>query len=168
MPEHMPEHVTSSHVLALASEIEALRELYTVATPSQRWSVVLQRINNPASYPNELVTRVSAIEAFARSLVANFNSPNKEAILAKHRKLAKRDATSLVDAYTKLRATSPKELFGEELWEVFRVAVSARNLLVHECTYLDVQKYLPMENACTEVLFGLVKLSEAKMSAPAV
>jgi hypothetical protein len=130
-------------------------------------SVALQRINNPSAYPNELVTRVSAVEAFARSLVANFDAPNREAVLTKHRKLAARDAVSLVQSYTKLFSTTPKDVFGEEIWEFFRMAVNARNLLVHECTYLDAQKYLPMENACTEVLFGLAKLAKVRLPASA-
>ncbi|MFZ2651708.1 MAG: hypothetical protein WA210_16545, partial [Burkholderiaceae bacterium] len=70
--------------------------------------------------------------------------------------------TGLVEAYVKLHGSTPKELFGEELWELFRLAVSARNLLVHECTYLDAQKYLPMAHSCTEVLFGLAKLSSTR------
>ena len=155
--------MTPPHVLAQVSELKKLRELYAGATPRQRLSVALQRINNPAAYPNELVTRVSAVEAFARSLLANLNSSNKQEILAKHRRFAKLDATNLIEKYTKLCATNPKELFGEEIWEIFRVAVSARNLLVHECTYLDAQKYLPMEHSSTEVLFGLAKHSKTRL-----
>lgn len=149
-------------VLAQAAELQKLRLAYEGATPRQRFTVALQRINNPAAYPNDLVTRVSAVEAFARSLLANSGASNREEVLAKHRKLAKREATSLVEAYAKLHRTSPKSVFGEELWETFRLAVAARNLLVHECTYLDAQKYLPMAHSCTEVLFGLAKLSNTK------
>ncbi len=149
-------------VLAQVAELQKLRVAYEGATPRQRLSVAVQRINNPSAYPNELVTLVSAVEAFARSLLANHGSPRKEEVLAKHRKLAKREATSLVEAYVKLHGTTPKSVFGEELWEIFRVAVAARNLLVHECTYLDAQKYLPMAHSCTELLFGLAKLSNTK------
>lgn len=150
------------HVLAQVAELEKLRRLYEGATPRERFSVALNRINNPAAYPNELVTRVSAVEAFARSLLANFGARNKAEVLTKYRKLLKREATGLVEAYARLHAASPRELFGEELWEVFRLAVSARNLLVHECTYLDTEKYLPMAHSCTEVLFGLSKLSSTR------
>ena len=136
--------------------------MYEGATPRQRWSVALQRINNPSADPNELVTRVSAVEAFARSLLANSGTSSRDDVLIKHRRLSKRDAPSLVEAYVKLHATTPKDAFGEEIWETFRVAVSARNLLVHECTYLDAQKYMPMSHSCTEVLFGLKKLSERR------
>jgi hypothetical protein len=137
--------------------------MYEGATPRQRFSVAPQRINHPAAYPNELVTRVSAVEAFARSLLANFGARSREEVLTQHRRLASRDATSLVEAYAKLNATTAKALFGEELWGIFRLAVNARNLLVHECTYLDAEKYLPMEHACTEVLFGLAKLSNTRV-----
>lgn len=150
------------HVHAQIAELEKLRMLYEGATPRQRFKVALDRINNPAADANDLVTRVSAVEAFARSLIANFGARDKAEVLAKYRRLSKREATDLVTAYAKLRDTTPKELFGEELWEFFRVAVSARNLLVHECTYLDAQKYLPMAHSCTEVLFGLAKLSNTR------
>ena len=150
------------HVLAQAAELEELRRLYEGATPRQRFSVALDRINNPTDYPNELVTRVSAVEAFARSLVANFGARNRSEVLTKHRKISRQETTGLVQAYTKLHATTPRELFGEELWETFRLAVSARNLVVHECTYLDAQKYLPMAHSCTEILFGLDKLSNTR------
>lgn len=151
------------HVLAQAAELQKLRVDYEGATPRQRLSVAMQRINNPDSYPNDLVTRVSAVEAFARSLLANFGISNREELLAKHRRLAKREAHNLVEAYVKLHKTTPAVVFGEELWETFRVAVAARNLLVHECTYLDAQKYLPMAHACSEVLFALAKLSDTKV-----
>jgi hypothetical protein len=151
-------------VLAQAAELQALRVSYAGATPSQRLKVAIQRINNPTAYANELVTRVSAVEAFARSLLANVDTTDREQVQAKHKKLESREATSLVEAYSKLHGVKPKDVFGEELWETFRVAVSARNLLVHECTYLDAQKYLPMAHSCTEVLFGLAKLSNTRVA----
>jgi hypothetical protein len=150
------------HVLAQIAELENLRRLYEGATPRQRFSVALNRINDPAAYPNDLVTRVSAVEAFARSLLANHGARSKAEVHAKHRKFAKREATGLVEEYVRLHAATPKSLFGEELWEFFRLAVNARNLLVHECTFLDAQKYLPMAHSCTEVLFGLAKLSNTR------
>jgi hypothetical protein len=95
-------------VLAQANELQKLRLAYEGATPRQRLSVALQRINNPDAYPNELVTRVSAVEAYARSLISNFGATNRDEVLAMHRKLSKREATSLVEAYTKLHKTHPK------------------------------------------------------------
>jgi hypothetical protein len=94
--------------------------------------------------------------------MANFGARSKAEVLTKHRRFSKKEATGLVEAYARLHATTPKELFGEELWEFFRLAVSARNLLVHECTFLDAQKYLPMAHSCTEILFGLAKLSNTR------
>ena len=152
----------SPQALAVANELLKLRRLYEGATPRQRFAVALARINNPAHYPNALVTHVSAVEAFARSLLANHGASSQAEVLAKHKRLSRQEATTLVEAYAKLHATTPKQVFGEDIWEIFRVAVSARNLLVHECTYLDAQKYLPMEHACTEVLFGLASLSKTQ------
>jgi len=150
------------HLLAQNAELEDLRRLYEAATPRQRFSVAIDRINNPSAYPNDLVTRVSAVEAFARSLLANYGAKSKAEILAKYRKYSRQEATGLVEAYVKLYATTPTTLFGEELWETFRLAVRARNLVVHECTFLDAQKYLPMAHSCSEVLFGLKTLSHTR------
>ncbi len=157
-----------SQVLVQTAELENLRRLYEGATPRQRLAVALDRINFPASYPNDLVTRVSAVEAFARSLIANFGAQSRAEVLATHRRFQRREATGLVEAYAKLHATTAKGIFGEELWQTFRLAVSARNLLVHECTYLDAEKYLPMAHSCTEVLFALAKLSNTRLPKNAV
>jgi hypothetical protein len=150
----------SPQLLAVSEELLKLRRAYEGATPRQRFAVALDRINNPADYPNVLVTRVSAVEAFARSLLANHGAGSRADVLAEHQRHSRKEATGLVEAYVKLHATTPKQVFGEELWEIFRLAVSARNLLVHECTYMDPQMYLPMEHACTEVLFRLADLSK--------
>ena len=150
-------------VLALISELQRLREAFAGATPRQRFLVGLDRVNNPDAYPNDLVTRVSAIEAFARSLVANSHVGSRTEVIVKHRRLEKREAHHLVAAYLKLHCLEPRNHFGEQVWETFRAAVGARNLLVHECTYLDAQKYLPMADACTEVLFALARLSRIRL-----
>jgi hypothetical protein len=155
--------VALPHLHRLSEELQKLRISYEGASPRQRLSVAVQRINNPEAYPNDLVTRVSAVEAFARSLLASFGAASREEVLVKHRRLAKREAPVLVEAYARCHATSAKTVFGEELWETFRLAVNARDLLVHECTYLDAEKYLPMAHSCTEVLFGLAKLSNTRV-----
>jgi hypothetical protein len=149
--------MTLPHLLAQVKELEKLRISYERATPRQRFKVALDRINNPDHYPNDLVTRVSAVEALARSLLAHSLESNRDDIQARHRSLGKLDAPNLIARYAKVLGTTPAELFGIEDWELFRIAVAARNLLAHECTYLDAQSYLPLANAATEVLFALRK-----------
>lgn len=147
-------------ITALNEDLLNLRRIYEAATPKQRFSIVLQRINNPATYANELVTRVSGVEAYARCLLAHSQAKNKSELSEQYKKHAKSEATVLVTKFLKSRRVVPSTEFGEELWELFRAAEKARNLLVHECTYLDAAKFLPMSHACTEVL---MRLSEYAM-----
>ena len=148
--------------LALVEEIAELRRLYEIGTPRQRLSIALKRINSPEANASDLVTRVSAVEAFARCILAHTSTSTHEQVHLKYRKYAKREATSLVEGYLKLHAKTPQSTFGDEIWELFRLAVSTRNLIVHECTFLDAQKYLPMAHACTEVLLELSKISRTR------
>lgn len=115
-------------------------------------SVIRQRIDNPTTYANELVTSVSGVEAYARCLLAHSEAKSKAELAERYRKLAKSEATVLVGKFLKIRGLTPVNEFGEEMWETFRAAERARNLLVHECTYLDAIKFLPLSHACTEVL----------------
>ena len=126
-------------ISALNEQLLAHRREYEGATPKQRFAVVLDRINNRAIYESELVTHVSAVEAHARALVANDGAKSNDDTRRNYKKYTKREATGLVTHYLKLRGTTPQAELGEELWELFRAAEKARSLLVHECTYIDVQ-----------------------------
>ena len=156
--------MTFPYIIAIADELKELRKAYEGAHPKQRRSVALKRINDPSAYPNDLVTRVSAIEAYARSLLANAGAKNNEEVLKRYKRYARNEATSLVEGYLKCHAIKPRDYFGPEIWELFRVAVDARNILVHECTYLDASKYLPLAHACTEVFSHLGRLEDQPTS----
>ena len=154
-PKHFPH---------LVAELESLRDQYICATPRQRFGVALQRINDPPAIPNQLVTNVSAVEAFARSLVAHLESHTREELRSAHQRIKKREAHNLVADYLKSKQLKPDEHFGEELWAGFRLAVGYRNLLVHECTYIAPSSYLPLVHCCREVFMALSKLSGTKSS----
>jgi hypothetical protein len=49
--------------------------------------------------------------------------------------------------------------FGEDTWKCFVYAVDYRNLLVHECTYLGLDVFPSLIEACEAVLNKLEKLA---------
>ena len=62
----------------------------------QRRSVALKRINDPAAYPNDLVTRVSAVEAYARSLLSHLGAKSVKDVHENYKKHSKSEAPVLV------------------------------------------------------------------------
>ena len=53
-------------------------------------------------------------------------------------------------------SVSAIEQYGGETWQLFELAHKSRNLVVHECTYLALDKYPALVAASERVLEGLV------------
>jgi hypothetical protein len=139
------------------AELERIRSKYISVSPRQRLHVIRQRLANPDHGPNTLVTHVSAVEALARSLVLHNAGSDPSAQYSKFRN---HDPDKLVALFLeRIRAGTPAEVLGQDVWQKFRYAVSYRNLLVHECTYLGQDKYPQLENACQLVLSKLIELA---------
>ena len=149
-----------------AAELESIRSAYINSMPRQRLHVIRQRLANPSHGPNTLVTRVSAVEALSRSLALHgLRKPNQRP-QANYPRLRNCDPDKLVELYLEHRGLGPAPLvFGEDTWRRFRFAISYRNLLVHECTYLGQDKYPFLEQACDQVLAKLVELAELPVGA---
>ena len=58
----------------------------------------------------------------------------------------------------------PHIFFGEDTWRLFGYAVDYRNLLVHECTNLGLDKFPSLIEACDDVLISLAKLGRVRRS----
>lgn len=145
------------------AELQSLRDSYVGATPRQRLGVIRQRVRNPGAGPNLLVTHVSAVEALARTLAMHIHARTKADLAALYPRYKDRNAKTLVAEYVKARgAGKPSTVFGEETWRLFTYAVEYRNLLAHECTYLERYKYDPLLHACETVLEGLRQLARLK------
>jgi hypothetical protein len=139
------------------AELERIRSVYISVSPLQRLRVIRQRLANPDHGPNTLVTHVSAVEALARSLVLHNAGSDPSAQYSKFRN---HDSDKLVALFLeRIRAGSPAEVLGHDVWQKFRYAISYRNLLVHECTYLGQDKYPKLEDACQLVLSKLIELA---------
>ncbi|NLR74896.1 hypothetical protein [Leeia aquatica] len=149
-----------------AAECDSLRAAYVRAHPQQRLKVIMQRIAQQEIGATRLVTMVSAVEALARSLVVN-------SVAAKtNQKL------DIEGAYKKFRNGKPEDMvrmvlehydkgdpglfFQGDTWDLFRLAVDFRNLIVHECTFLGQDKYPALIWACEEVLNALKEVAGLK------
>ena len=152
--------VSSDAIPELAERLLRLRDQYITATPSQRLAKARQRIGNVHSYPNQLVTHVSAVEGFARTLLMHERARTKEELRAIYPKYKNREAHTLVAEYLAAKGCpDPAACIGTDEWQQFRHAVNYRNLLVHECTYLGLEKFDLLVNGCNAVLTKLAHLS---------
>jgi len=142
------------------SELEKIRAAYVSSLPRQRLHVISQRLDNPSHGPNLLVTQVSAVEALARSLAMHAKGSTKAQLKQNYGKYRGREVKSLIAEYLAGKGhNSPGAFFGPDVWRKFGYAVSYRNMLVHECTYLGQDKYPHLGQACQEVLGKLCSLS---------
>lgn len=145
---------------------DRLRLDYINATPRQRLGPIVDRLEDPHhGGPNLLITAISAVEAFARSLVveheARSSARSKSSVYEKYKD---DNAVDLVVRYLTLRRLgAPSKVFGGERWRSFCHAVKKyRHVLLHECTYLGWQKLEELNCATRAVLEQLVELSGHK------
>ena len=145
------------------AELLSVRNTYVGMNSSQRLSIIRQRLVDHHFGANRLVTSVSAVEALARSLAMNRQAISKAALRALYPKYKKRAPKSLVSEYLAAHGiTDPANYFGEDTWRLFGYAIDYRNMLVHECTYLGLDKFPSLIEACEEVLNALAKLGQVR------
>jgi hypothetical protein len=142
-----------------AADLQTIRDNYIAATPRQRLSIIRQRLADHHFGPNRLVTAVSAVEALARCLLQHVGARSKADLTSAYPKYKRWVATSLVREYLARRGISdPVAYLEEDNWKLLGYAVEFRNLLVHECTYLGLDKFPSLIEACEAVLNKLAKL----------
>lgn len=147
----------------LDAELEKLRTTYVSSSIRQRVRIMDQRLNDPSALPNLLVTRVAAIEAFARTLLMHAFAQSKSDLPAAYEKYRYRKVHTMIKEYLELKQLgTPQNVFGDSAWATFKTAVKYRNLLVHECSFLGQVKYGFLEEACFDVYERLVQLSKVK------
>ena len=145
------------------AELATIRSNYVRSTPQQRLSVIRQRLNDHHFGPNRLVTSVSAVEALARSLVMHTNVASKAGLLEEYPRYRYRKPEGLIREYLESKGIAdPKAFFAEDTWQLFGYAVSYRNLLAHECTYLGLAKFPSLIRACEDMLSALAKLGRVR------
>lgn len=149
----------AAHGIDYVAELLKIRETYVTASPRQRLSIIRQRLEDHHFGPNRLVTSVSAVEALARTLITTHRAKSKIELKSLYPKFRDRSAKTLVAEYLRARGVAdPVAFFEEDSWRLFCYAVEYRNLLTHECTYLGLDKFPSLIEACEAVLEKLVQL----------
>lgn len=145
------------------AELISVRDTYVGMTSSQRLSIIRQRLVDHHFGANRLVTSVSAVEALARSLAMNRQAKSKADLRGLYPKYENRVPKSLVSEYFAAHGiTDPANYLGEDTWRLFGYAVDYRNMLAHECTYLGLDKFPSLIEACEEVLNALAALGRLR------
>lgn len=136
--------------------LDNLRRLYVNANYQQRYKVIQDVLADyPLDAPNKLIAYVSAVEAYARTLLVCMAG---EAVGAKEEAYKRVRYAKPMDMVLEVLAShkvSEASFFQGEDGELLRYAVEYRNLLVHDCTYLSPAKYRPLIDACERILSGL-------------
>lgn len=89
----------------------------------------------------------------------------KEDLSANYSKYRNRKPEGLVREYLESKGIAdPKAFFAEDTWQLFGYAVQYRNLLAHECTYLGLDKFPSLIEACEEIVSALSKLGNIRES----
>jgi hypothetical protein len=149
----------AAHGIDYEAELATIRATYVCATPRQRLAIIRQRLSDHHFGPNRLVTAVSAVEAFARTLAMHANFGTKDELSGNYTKYSHRKPGVLIREYLAAKGIADaKAFFGEDTWQLFGYAVKYRNLLAHECTYLGMDKFPSLIDACEEILSVLAKL----------
>ena len=155
MPKTIPDRVTKHW--------NQLRADYVNATPRQRLGPIVDRLLDPFHWgPNLLVTRISAVEAFARSLVVELLARSMgKAKMTVYEDVRVRNGPELVQQYLCLRGLGQApSVFGAEQWTSYlEAATKYRHLLLHECTYLNAAKLQELNTTCETILGKLVDLA---------
>ena len=135
-----------------------LRATYVGSAPRLRLKVALDRLAFPEHEPNLLITRVSAVEALARSLLVHHIASAGESVDKVYARYRLAGPEALLEAYlSSVTSKSACQFFGQDSWEQFQHAVQYRNLLVHECTYLHPDTARPLIETCRTILRQLAE-----------
>ena len=143
------------------AECKNIRDVYVGATLSQRYKVLCDRLGDFGyNCPDKLVTCVTAVEAYARSILVQRAGedvePRRKAYDDKWRYGKPMD---MLDAILNEFGLAEGELFREDNKALVEHAVEYRHMLVHEGTYLGQDKFPSMIEACLEVLDKLADLT---------
>lgn len=145
----------------LEAELKKLRDQYISSHPAQRATTIKKRLDDPKALPNKLVTRVAAVEALSRSLLMNQHARTKTDLKAIYPKFRYRKVAGMIEELLRIKkAGTPSRFFGKDDWHIFKIAVNYRNLLVHECTYLGLKKYQPLEEASNAIYDKLLHFAK--------
>jgi hypothetical protein len=140
-----------------------LTRAYRTVSPQFRYNTIRKRLAQEEIGATKLITVVSAVEGLARSIAVHNKAATEALVAALYLKYRYRSPVALVEEVFKFYCADPPPVyFQDDTWKHFRHAVDYRNLVVHECTYLGQDNYLPLIGAAFKILEVLVKLAALK------
>jgi hypothetical protein len=142
-------------------DLNSVRAGYVTLTPAQRMKIIGDRIaDDPYNGPNKLVTMVSAVEGFARSLVVQHNVETADRMHKRYARFRYCTPDFLIEKSLRLHGkVVASAFFSEDTWPLFLLAVEFRNLVAHDATYLSGDKFPELIAASAEVLMALATLA---------
>jgi hypothetical protein len=144
--------------------LKKLRTTYGRVTPLQRIKMAEERIDVADCDPNLLVHYIVAVESLARTLAVYMSAGSKKDIPSGYKRFK---AVGIVDLIEKTICPKlkkdPESIFGEINWKNLKYANQYRNLLIHECIFIDKAVSSVMINTAKEA-FEVLKL----LSGPAI
>lgn len=146
----------------LQDDVIRIRKIYVTKSPQWRYQKAVELADNPDAAAHRLVAHVSAVEGLARSLLIHEKYQDPRMRLEQYEiEFKRKRAETLIDDYLKAKNLPEAAIvFGEEVWEKFKVATQYRNLVVHECAYHDVSKSHWTIGACQSVFKKLGQFSD--------
>ena len=145
------------------ARLQSLRDSYVVAYPRQRLHIIRQRLDDHHFGPNRLVTLVSAVEAYARCLALRLRAKKREDFKKFYPKYRDKGPKALVAECVKARGVDDfPSFFGEDNWKLFGYAIDYCNVISHECTYLGLDVFPSLIEACEVVLSKLEELADSR------
>ena len=152
-------------LVALQRDLYEMRKVYVSGPLKGRLNIAIMRLTDHHFGPNRLVTAVSAVEAIARSIVVHDVAKKKRQTMMKsYMEYKNYSPQDLVEKALRIHGhLSVEKVFGIREWKVFGYAVEFRHLLVHECTYLSLDKFQILIDSCGMVLQKLVEGSRLSL-----
>lgn len=134
-------------------ELDELRRIYVQSPVQARYRIIRRRVEHDEIGAVRLCSRVSAVEALARSIVVQHSTQQGTLLATAYREQKHKGPAELVEAaLAKLGKETAVSAFDSDTWELFQFAVEFRNLVIHECTFLGGDKYKTLIAAADEVL----------------
>ena len=139
---------------------DELRKKYLRLNRSQRFNIANQRIRNEPEYgPDRLVAALSALEGYARSLAVDHLARDGRDRWSTYESVMYLGPIKLLKEHVLPSLGLSQDTFSEDLWARVKEAITFRNLVVHEATYLGGERRDRLTEAVVEMFAELGRIS---------
>jgi hypothetical protein len=146
-------------VRKIGKHIKELREIYVRSTIKQRHTIATKRMDHIDSQVLQLCNVVSGLEGFARALLFEYKKSKENDSLINYESIKHYKPSVLIKEYLGLKYGIEAEKYFNQDWELLLLAQEARNLIIHECTYLRQDYTIPLKGSCARIFCKLEEFS---------